>query len=245
MRLAGMLMLMLATGCPMSSTTAAATAETSERHSPPLVEYPRFLISSSSASSSPGSVIVVSVYCGSRPASSRSTTAAGPAASTALPLADACSGRLMPRGRMMRTGLDVSRRSISTTLSPSGIARWIVSSMRRRRSSITGTATSRRPSSPAAWRPTYSALVVTTHRVTPSPAGRIHPAACSARSARCTELLGMPVARASSPTPAGWRAATSSSTRSVFRTFCMVDSPIGTCLRSPCRLMICVPCSGT
>lgn len=85
MRLVGTLILMLATGWPVSFMTAAATAETSERHSPPLVEYPRARISSSSASSAPGSVIVVSVYSGNPPTSSCSTNAGEPAASTALP----------------------------------------------------------------------------------------------------------------------------------------------------------------
>lgn len=122
---------------------------------------------------------------------------------------------------MMRTGLLVSSRSISTMLPASGTVRCTVSSVARRSSSITGTAMSRSPSSPVALRPTYRALVLTIQRVDVPPAGRIQPAVCSVSNARCTVLFGDSMARARSATPTGCRAATSSNTRNALRTLCI------------------------
>lgn len=122
---------------------------------------------------------------------------------------------------MIRTGWLVSRRSISTILPPSGTARCTVSSVCLRSSSITGTAMSRRLSSPVALRPTCSAFAVTIQRVGVPAACRIQPAACSVTRARWTELLGSSMTRARSATPIGCRAATSSRARSALRTFCI------------------------
>jgi hypothetical protein len=121
----------------------------------------------------------------------------------ALPFAEPCRGTLLPSGRTMRTGLDVSSRSIRTAREPSGTIRCTVSPVSARSRSIAPIAASRMLFSSPASRPSRRARPVRTQRVTSPGAGWIHPAAPRVCSARWTELFGSPSIRDSSPTPAG------------------------------------------
>ena len=153
----------------------------------------------------------------------------------ALPFAEPCRGTLLPSGRTMRTGLDVSRRSIRTARGPSGTIRCTVSPVSVRSRSMAPIAASRTLFSSRASRPIRRARLVRIQRVTSPGAGRIHPAAPRVRSARWTELFGRPSVRDSSPTPAGWWSATPSSTRSAILTL-RIPSASGTVARHPSSL---------